>query len=411
MHSIKKLNQGFTLVELMIALVLGLFLVGGVLAVFLSNSQTFRTNEALSRIQENGRFAVEFISSDLRFTAYLTGRELCGGDVNFVPEFGSSNFEFDDTLDLRVAVDWDKNDAIDASRILSILSNFSHRTYNNLDEVISLDTADIARPERQAFVAQPDLTADALALNPPGNSRAIAINGAVFTRLSNPLTIESNDDSQFDGLVITANQSVQSILEAISKIDETKQDESSAVILVALDENCVKAAMFEITGFNAIERKFEIDADSIFGNRTDHLGKDFSNGKVFLATNNSGNLGANITYFVGIDNATQEPTLFRQIGAAPPEPLVEGIERMHVTYGEEINNVINYVTEANVITWENVVSIRVDLLVRSTETNVVDTQQVINFPPNTANLVDTNDRRLRQIFSTTIALRNKLNDN
>lgn len=65
---------GFTLVELMIALVLGLVVIGGVISVFLSNQQSYRTNQALGEVQDNSRSAFEFLARDIR-NAGLTG---CG---------------------------------------------------------------------------------------------------------------------------------------------------------------------------------------------------------------------------------------------------------------------------------------------------------------------------------------------
>lgn len=58
--------QGFTLVELMIAMILGLILVGGVGYVFLSIKQSYRTNEALSQIQDSARIAFELLARDIR---------------------------------------------------------------------------------------------------------------------------------------------------------------------------------------------------------------------------------------------------------------------------------------------------------------------------------------------------------
>ncbi|MGC8697384.1 MAG: PilW family protein [Halothiobacillus sp.] len=66
-----KLNRpsvqiGFTLIELMIALVLGLVLIGGVISVLLSNQKTYRTNTALSQLQDNARTAFELLARDIR---------------------------------------------------------------------------------------------------------------------------------------------------------------------------------------------------------------------------------------------------------------------------------------------------------------------------------------------------------
>lgn len=58
--------RGFGLIELMIALALGLFLVGGAISVFVTNQQAYRTTEQLSRMQESGRTAVELMARQLR---------------------------------------------------------------------------------------------------------------------------------------------------------------------------------------------------------------------------------------------------------------------------------------------------------------------------------------------------------
>lgn len=67
-------EAGFTLVELMIAMVLGLLIVGGVIAVFLSNKQTYATHNAISQVQDSSRNTFEMLSRDIR-EAGLTG---CG---------------------------------------------------------------------------------------------------------------------------------------------------------------------------------------------------------------------------------------------------------------------------------------------------------------------------------------------
>lgn len=62
----KLLPQGFSLVELMIGMALGLFIIGGVISVFVANQQAARTTEGLSRIQENSRIAFEMLSRKIR---------------------------------------------------------------------------------------------------------------------------------------------------------------------------------------------------------------------------------------------------------------------------------------------------------------------------------------------------------
>lgn len=65
-----KPQNGLTLVELMIAMVLGLLLLGGVIQIFLSSNESYQLQDGLSRLQENGRFAMDVITLNLRQTGY-----------------------------------------------------------------------------------------------------------------------------------------------------------------------------------------------------------------------------------------------------------------------------------------------------------------------------------------------------
>ncbi len=67
-----KLRQGgFSLVELMVAITLGLLIVGGLTAIFVTNSQTRAQIEQISQQIENGGYAIELLANDLRNAGYL----------------------------------------------------------------------------------------------------------------------------------------------------------------------------------------------------------------------------------------------------------------------------------------------------------------------------------------------------
>lgn len=61
---------GFSLVELLIAMTLGLILLTGMLAVFSGNKRSSDLNTAMANIQENARFALSALSRDVRISGY-----------------------------------------------------------------------------------------------------------------------------------------------------------------------------------------------------------------------------------------------------------------------------------------------------------------------------------------------------
>lgn len=90
-HITFRYQTGLTLIEIMIALLIGVFLIGGILQIFLSTKQTYRTQENLSRLQENGRFAMDFISKDIRMTGYwgCLAASGAGGDITAIFDPGN----------------------------------------------------------------------------------------------------------------------------------------------------------------------------------------------------------------------------------------------------------------------------------------------------------------------------------
>ena len=86
-------QQGLTLVEIMIAITISAILMSGVLQIFVSNNQHYRTQEALSRLQENGRSAAHLITQEIRMADFWG----CAGSTTNItdhlnlPPVGSSN--------------------------------------------------------------------------------------------------------------------------------------------------------------------------------------------------------------------------------------------------------------------------------------------------------------------------------
>jgi type IV pilus assembly protein PilW len=78
-------QQGLTLVEILVAIVISLILIAGVIQIFVGTRQTYRFQDALARVQENGRFAAETISRDVRLAGFVGCTTLISVTPNPVP--------------------------------------------------------------------------------------------------------------------------------------------------------------------------------------------------------------------------------------------------------------------------------------------------------------------------------------
>lgn len=71
MPSHRPAARGLSLIEIMVAMAIGSFLLLGIMQIFSGSSAAFRANEANSRIQENSRFALDFLRRDLRMVGHM----------------------------------------------------------------------------------------------------------------------------------------------------------------------------------------------------------------------------------------------------------------------------------------------------------------------------------------------------
>jgi len=79
--------RGFSLIELMVALLLGLLVLGAAVGIFVSNRQVYSATEGLGRIQENVRFAFELMARDIR----EAGGNPCGNHIPLVNVVNASS--------------------------------------------------------------------------------------------------------------------------------------------------------------------------------------------------------------------------------------------------------------------------------------------------------------------------------
>ena len=66
----RRLCAGMTLVELMIAMSIGLFLIAGAITVYLQGRATYRVNETIARLQENARYVFSVVEPDIRMAQF-----------------------------------------------------------------------------------------------------------------------------------------------------------------------------------------------------------------------------------------------------------------------------------------------------------------------------------------------------
>ena len=79
-------SKGFSLVELLVALALSLVIGLAVMQMFLTSKTTYRMQDAMSRLQENGRFAVNQLASEIRMAGYMGCVRLDEAKVNIMAD-------------------------------------------------------------------------------------------------------------------------------------------------------------------------------------------------------------------------------------------------------------------------------------------------------------------------------------
>ena len=110
----RRQQRGMTLIELMVALAIGAFLMLGAVTVFMQSRTSFRVTETLSRLQENARFALDSMEPDIRMAHFwgLTSRTyLIQGrrGINEAAGIGNQTCTANWTINLNEAVDGTNN--------------------------------------------------------------------------------------------------------------------------------------------------------------------------------------------------------------------------------------------------------------------------------------------------------------
>ena len=352
--------KGFTLVELMVAMLIGTIILAAVAQVFATSKGTHQTEEGMARVQENGRFALEFLAQDIRMAGYagcnsnLPATKInsiaqpAGDPTQFTPE-GMRAFRYAGTAPANNLADWDPDLPADY--------------FSNGDVLPNTDVLIIERA----------------------------------TTLSTKLT----------GNMTAANANIQIVNTAAIAGQIIPGD-----ILMLSD--CSNADIFRANGVSSGAGIKTITHTA--GNSTNFLSKAYQGDADLMKL-------VSRAYFIG-PGASGEPSLIRRelgnAGVLVDQELVEGIETMMFLYGVDTDATAdktanNYRRPVDVTDWSRVVSVRVGVLAHSlTNADTELDQRTYNLLNDTETGTEAafddydpvDDRRRRKVFSTTVRVRN-----
>ncbi|MBY6212859.1 PilW family protein [Microbulbifer agarilyticus] len=356
MHTQRTLygQKGISLVELMISITIGLILMTGVVQLFLSSRTTFSTQQALARVQESGRLAMEFLAEDIRMAGYM-------GCM-------SRNLNFTNTL-----------------------NNSGDLDYNFEIGIEGLDNVGATPPAGYPT----DIVAGTDVLVVRGANG----NGVDVTR--------NNDSAQLFAQDTGVTASCEAGLDSYSGLCEND-------ILVVSD--CSKARVFQATnlqasGGGALEvNVVHSGANATPGNAISSWGGNSNPEETFGDDSEIIKMNT-FLYYIG-NGSNGQPSLWQRTNGGTALELLEGVEDMQLTYGRDTSGdgIPDTYVDASVLTtaaaWEDISSVRVQLLIQSTEDNLLQEEQPYTF--NGVTNAAPGDRRLRQVFINTVGIRSRL---
>ncbi len=312
-------QRGLSLVEIMVALLLGAVITVGIVQMFTANRATYQINMGQARMQENGRFGMEFLASAIRNAGY-TGCSSRGNIFNALNTVGGS-----------VPPEFDMNEPISGFRKASATQG-----------------APSALPSDIPWTDIP-VGSDVLVLK--------AVDG--------------------DGLPLAGNMPDSSSV-IFSIAPDNPNDPLFATGSILMISDCSKGAVFQVTNSGIVgggDGRFQIQHNPggslVPGNFTQRLAQDDEG---FGEDASVYTLSVEF-YFVapgaGTNNANEPAmALWRKRGPAAPVELVEGIETIQVLYGEDTsgNRVPNrYRRIDDVSNPDNIVTLRMTVTASSVD--------------------------------------------
>lgn len=349
-----KTQRGFGLVELMIALTLGLALTGAVLQASLASQRNHRLLEAGTQLQENGRFALRIITQGLRTAGFMGCPNLSHIDVNVLSKNPPDDMDFT------------------FGGVVNGIDNVARS--NDYRAVVGSDVVMFQRAGLPIMRLDGNLTPNNANIqvesNPAGLERGdyVFITDCVSADLFTATTVSNSQNNNGNG---NGNGT---------------GNNTSAVTIAHSSATNISNRLSKIYGKEAMVMGFESVA--FFVRQTARqTPRGLPIHSLYVRARSPGSGGAN--------PIAQE--------------LVEGVEDMQLSYGVDTTDdraVDVYQTAAQVADWSKVLSVRIRLLLHSTDDGALNTAQrglVFNEAA-----VTTDDGRLRQVYETAVAIRNRL---
>lgn len=372
-------TKGLSLIELLISMVLGLTLATGVVQIYAGSNTTERDREARQRIQENGRFASNFLSQEIRMGGYLgclgglegstVNNTLDGPPASFQPQFGVQGWEATGTNPGVI-----NNSAAD---VATVSTNTAEWTNGAVGHVI---------PDIQA-VPNSDIIRIWGAAGNSGIVTSITQGATPTIQAENEVGIAAND------FLIISDCEQADFVQACVVVADTAPATTSTISLSTTCNpgNVASSPISSVTDAADPAEVVRLE------------------GTLFYVGKRN-------------DTATNPPALFRrQLSATGTadvaEELIEGVESMQVLYGinvdQDVRNTVDTYVPANLVTdFEKVISVRISLLMQSVEDGTVPAPQSYTFDGvvydgGVGNGALPADTKVRRVFVNTISLRNR----
>ncbi|MFE8072814.1 PilW family protein [Marinobacteraceae bacterium S3BR75-40.1] len=343
-------QQGLSIIELMIAITLGLILTVGLTQIFVSNRQTFDVTEARTRVQEAGRMAVEMLNRAVRNADYWGCSSLSSGNVVNNLDPGGTGFD-SVTLGFGDGLEGADDNTNGSDAIRDGTDSFTIRGVRGAEGV------EIVTPMTQASAV--------LRVNEPGPLQAGDI---VF--ISN-----CNGGDIFQASGVTGTTGNTNIGHNTGNMDPGNFNPSNPGC-PGSNAHCLSQVYDEGAKINLPYYEAYYVGTGLSGEPALFMSR---------AQMSGGNIGV-----------TQEIE------------LIEGVEDMQILYGEDTDGdgTVNAWRDADAVADMNaVLAMRISLLVRSPQEDVFDTPQEYTFNGST---VTASDNRLRSVYTSTATIRNRM---